>query len=119
MDEFNCGGGYYKPVNIQCLKDNKKDILKKCQRICTQSSTMDCVQQCEFMYNIKVNPDVNLMGVSVKKEKKEKKEKDEKDEKDEKRYRKSCGNTVYIAYSLGCVVILLGFGIIICRKNIK
>lgn len=101
LEDFNCDGGYYRPVDIKCLEDNKEDILKKCRRICTQSSTMDCTQHCKFMYNIIRNPDVTKM-------------------RDTTTYKTSIRsrtcNTVYIGYSLGCAVILLGIWIIIRGK---
>jgi hypothetical protein len=53
---FGCGDGVYYPINQQCVKDNKNNIINFCEKDCTPSDDYNCSDICNYVYNDIINP---------------------------------------------------------------
>ena len=59
--ESGCGDGYYTNINIDCLKNNRREIIKSCRTNCIPSHNVNCDVLCNHSYNELENPSKNIL----------------------------------------------------------
>lgn len=52
IGKYGCGDGYYKPIDNNCIRKNKKDILLECKKSCIPTNDINCDEHCEYSYNL-------------------------------------------------------------------
>lgn len=114
--EYNCGDGYYHPINQECLKENKNNIISSCQKHCIPTMDVGCSHHCQYSYGFISDPKNSFfsrIGEQVTENNKKVLQKSIEDPieyKDEKYF-------VYIAYCLGVSVILVGLFLLLLNRK--
>ena len=110
--EYGCGDGYYNPINQQCLKDNKDNIISSCQKNCIPTMEVGCSHHCKYSYNFISDPDNDFfsrIGEKVAESNNQVSHKNRKFNSEDNKY------FVYILYSIGLSIILMCLFIFISK----
>lgn len=108
-NQYGCGDELFKQIDKECMKKNKEDILRLCRKNCTPSPQIDCTKHCEYSWKFLVDPETMFLTHQVSKLN------DHLSEKELDGTPTGSGNSVYVGYALGVIVIILGLYILFKR----
>lgn len=63
--KYGCGNGFEQSIDIDCVINNKDDIIKFCGKQCTPTSGIDCQEHCEYSYDMIINKGENPLNIII------------------------------------------------------